>query len=474
MPDLALSTVDGSDSLDLTDPDSPVYCTAGAKGLDLPTPLVISDTSPFLDGDYIRDIRDASREVFLPLLLNATTQADLWTARARLFGILRPTTRTDGCILTASSPAGTRYLTVVYTGGAEGDLAKDQYGRTWQKMGVVLRAADPHWSSTLDQSVSWSGSDTATWFPIFPLTLAASQILSEETVAGATNLVTRPSAEVAPFFGSPGWASLAGADDPVMTLDNTRSRFGSSSVRYGWPTGSSGGGAGYVADNNLTIGVQYTASVYVWVPTGSPHVQLKAFFITNGDTSTLHDTWQRLTVTWTAAAANDYLILTSASTPTLGQSCWVDGWQIETGAAATAYVDGDQPGCYWTGTAHQSTSVREGTYAGTTIDVDGDARTWPVWTVAGPGTSLSLVHEQQGRRLDFMGDIPAGSILTIDTRPRRQAVYDDSGQNLMGRLAAGFSFFPLDPGINNISVAMTGTGTSSAVTVTYTPRWAAV
>jgi hypothetical protein len=477
MPDLTLTAADGSDTLDLTDPDAPVFLLAGAKGLDVPTSAIVSDVNPFLSGELIRDIRDTTREVFLPLLLSASTTAGLWQVRSRLFAILRPLVRTAGCTLTATDP-GTglgRYLTVVYSGGAEGDLGRDQYGQVWQKYGLVLRAPDPHWYDTTGQSLSWSGGAPSTWFPIFPLTLSPTQVLTETAVAGATNLVMRPSAEAAPVFGlGTGWGSFAGATDPTMVLDTTRARFGTSSVRFDWPTGASGGGAGYVADNNLTIGQQYTASVYVYVPTGSPPVQLKAFFLANGTTSSLFDTWQRLTVTWTASAVNDFAILVSTSAPTAGQFCWVDGFQIETGPAATSYVDGDQPGCHWTGTAHQSTSVRDATFAGTPVQVAGDTQTWPVWTIIGPATSVALVQESSGKRIALVGDINDGSTVTIDTRPRQQAVYDDSGQNLMGRLSPGFAFFPLAPGRNDISVAIGGSDSGTAVSLTYVPRWATV
>jgi hypothetical protein len=37
---------------------------------------------------------------------------------------------------------------------------------------------------------------------------------------------------------------------------------------------------------------------------------------------------------------------------------WIDGVQLEQGGYATTYIDGDQDGCYWTGSAHNSTSGR--------------------------------------------------------------------------------------------------------------------
>lgn len=472
MPDLTLSAIDGSDSLALTDPASPVFLAAGAKGLDVPTPAILSDVSPFLNGEIIRQVRDTGREVFLPVLLSGADQAELWAARSRLFTILRPADRTAGCRLTATDPGtgSDRYLDVVYVGGGEGDLAKDQYGRVWQKAGLVVRAADPFWSATLDQSVTWANSAASTWFPIFPLTLSPTQILSGETEAGTTNLIRNPSAELT--LGD--WGSLGGAGDPAVVQDTSRALYGSTSVRFDWPTTATPGNAG-VSAVGLTIGVTYTLTVWVWVPTSSPDVEIAVFFLATGTSSTVNDSWQRLEVTFVATGTSHYVfVVPTSSTTTAGQQVWVDGWQLEVGSSATAYCDGDQPGCIWNGVPHASTSTRDAAYAGTTLDVEGDTQTWPVWTVNGPGSALTLIHHGQDRRLDLVGDIPAGTAVTIDTRPRRQAVYDSAGNNLMGRLSPGFSFFPLDSGRNDVSIALSGSDTDSAVTVSYTPRWVAV
>lgn len=471
MPDLTLSTVDGSDSIALTDSASPIFLTAGAKGLDVPVPSIFSDISPFLPGELVRGVRDTSREVFLPVVVSGSTKAELWAAKARLFSMLHPVDRTAGCKLTVTDPAtgANRYLTVVYAGGAEGDLSADQYGQTWQKHGLVLRAADPYWASTDAQSVTWAGSSTATWFPLFPLTLAPTQLLSGSTVAGTTNLITNPSAEI----DLTGWGSTGGAGDPAIVQDTARALYGSVSVRYDWPTAGSGGGNAGVTAAGLTIGVTYTLTVWVWSPTGSPAVQIAVFFVASGTTSSVHDSWQRLTVTFVATATSHYVYVATTTATTAGQQVWVDGWQIEAAGSASAYCDGDQPGCHWNGVPHGSTSTRDATFDGAALDVAGDTSTWPVWTINGPGAALTLQHLGQGRRLDLIGDIPDGTAVTIDTRPRQQAVYDSAGNNLMGRLSPGFSFFALDPGQNTISVALTGSGTNSAVTVAYTPRWIA-
>jgi Phage tail protein len=472
MPDLVLSAADGSDSLALTDPNSVVYLPAGSQGLDLPPQIVIADANPFLPGSRPRAVRDDMREIMLPLLLSADTITTLWAARRRLFAILRPANPLTGCVLTATDPftGVDRSLTVLYAGGAEGDLSTDNYGRTWQKYALVLRAPDPYWYSTVDDATSWTGSAASNWFPIFPLTLTGSQILSGSTVAGTTNLFPNPSAEI----DLTGWGSTGGAGDPTPARDTTRAKYGSVSVRYDYPAAGSGGGNYGITVDGLTVGLTYTVSVWVWVPTGVPTQQIAVFFLTTGSSNVTNNAWERLTVTFAATGTSHYVYVATVASTTLGQQIWVDAWQAELGSSATAYCDGDQSGCSWAGVPHASISTREAAFDGVSVNVLGDASTWPRWTIVGPATSVLLVHFGQNRRLGLVGSVSDGSVVTIDTRPGQQSISDDAGNNLFGRLTIGFSLFALDPGRNDISVALTGTTANSAVSLTYTPRWSSL
>jgi hypothetical protein len=70
--------------------------------------------------------------------------------------------------------------------------------------------------------------------------------------------------------------------------------------------------------------------------------------------------WRRVSATATPAAGHDLKMLlidnrTSAWTPV-----YFDGIQLEAGSVATTYIDGDQPGCTWTGAPHRSISTRDG------------------------------------------------------------------------------------------------------------------
>jgi hypothetical protein len=112
---------------------------------------------------------------------------------------------------------------------------------------------------------------------------------------------------------------------------------------------------------------------------------------------------------------------------------------------------------------------------------DTDSPTSPVWTIKGPGSSLTLSNTYDAVQPD--GSVapvtvqsvltpPAGQLLvgdgqtlTIDTRPSRQSVIRSDGANLFGWLGSDPALWPLVDGINNVSVLLTNVGASSRVDV---------
>lgn len=88
----------------------------------------------------------------------------------------------------------------------------------------------------------------------------------------------------------------------------------------------------------LEIGTVYTASAYVWIPTGSPAARLGVAGIGTGSASSTLNGWERITVTWTATAVSHRLQLTPSTAPSAGGlRMWLDDVQVEVGAAATAF-----------------------------------------------------------------------------------------------------------------------------------------
>lgn len=107
-----------------------------------------------------------------------------------------------------------------------------------------------------------------------------------------------------------------------------------------------------------------------------------------------------------------------------------------------------------------------------TVTNAGDVDAWPVVTVVGPGTDLTVTNQTTGRSWSFTGTIAAGSTLIVDTRPGRKSVTLD-GFNAFGRLTDTSSLWPLVPGTNRISIGFASATAGSKVTFAWRNRWLA-
>lgn len=155
------------------------------------------------------------------------------------------------------------------------------------------------------------------------------------TVLGGINYLAQPGFEVP----DTGWYALqdGGPEPGEAAISSDRSKSGDYSFRIAW-TDSGTGGVVVCPLYGLTIGRPYTASVYVWVPTGDPAVRLDIDGTTVGTASSLTNQWQRISVTWTPTAASHFLrITTNTTSPVVGDRCYLDEAQVEEGAAATAW-----------------------------------------------------------------------------------------------------------------------------------------
>ena len=132
-------------------------------------------------------------------------------------------------------------------------------------------------------------------------------------------------------------------------------------------------------------------------------------------------------------------------------SVWSSTWQAAAPAAGS-WLLGPGGGGVARLSAGHTLSTASATNAG-------DVRVWPVWTVAGPCTWLSVgVGDLQVSGSVTLG---AGESLTIDTDPEDgQMAVHSSGADWTDRLDE-VGFAPLEPGLNQLAVTMTGTGTVS-------------
>jgi hypothetical protein len=107
-----------------------------------------------------------------------------------------------------------------------------------------------------------------------------------------------------------------------------------------------------------------------------------------------------------------------------------------------------------------------------TVDNDGDADAYPVWTITGPGTPL-LTNTTTG--LSFGLGVPLGptEVLTVDTRPTMQSAVDGLGANRWSALTAANprALWSLVPGGNDLNLQMTGSTSNTSIALSYVRRW---
>jgi hypothetical protein len=109
-----------------------------------------------------------------------------------------------------------------------------------------------------------------------------------------------------------------------------------------------------------------------------------------------------------------------------------------------------------------------------TIVNDGKASAWPIWTVHGPSTGLTIVNQSTGATIDMPAvALTASQVLTIDTRPLVKSVIRDDGTNLFDQLTNASDLFALRKGANDILVTAGGSNAASLVTLAYYRRFLA-
>jgi len=143
---------------------------------------------------------------------------------------------------------------------------------------------------------------------------------------------------------------------------------------------------------------------------------------------------------------------------------------------------------YWLDGAEQSVSVTQGTtltkwfpflplvlgasdaFASFVVTNGGDVPAWPVVTVTGPGTDVTVQNLTTGASWTVSGALAAGSKLIVDTRPSFKAVTVD-GTNAFGRLTPTSQLWALAPGANRVQVSIALTSAASLAAFTWRNAW---
>ncbi|MGW6597912.1 phage tail domain-containing protein [Streptomyces sp. NPDC055036] len=107
----------------------------------------------------------------------------------------------------------------------------------------------------------------------------------------------------------------------------------------------------------------------------------------------------------------------------------------------------------------------------------GDIEAWPVWALQGPikGFELTSPYSETVRASPPVSGadlVPAGRVLTIDTRPGKKTVKNDLGVNFWGTLDTSPEFWSVEPGITSATVSVVAGSINAAVTLTFYPRYA--
>ncbi len=196
------------------------------------------------------------------------------------------------------------------------------------------------------------------------------------------NLVTNPSIEDA----ATGYTAVGA----VIARDATQQRRGVYSLKV-TPTAGVNDGAYYAITLQATK--QYAFSVDGFWANGVPY-KIYIYDVTAGVTlgSALQfigaGKWERKMVVATTGANTSCRLYVTKDNSADTTIFYLDGWQCEQKGYATTYVDGDQGGCTWDGTAHASTSTRSSQWrlGGREMDFE---------TVA-PGVTVALPYSGIG------------------------------------------------------------------------------
>ena len=102
------------------------------------------------------------------------------------------------------------------------------------------------------------------------------------------------------------------------------------------------------------------------------------------------------------------------------------------------------------------------------IENSGDVEAYPVWTLRGPATQVTITNSSTGASFVYNAAIALGTTITIDTF--KGTVVNQAGTNLYANLGTSPKLFPIDAGTSSISIVATGADTNTLISLAYQPR----
>lgn len=114
----------------------------------------------------------------------------------------------------------------------------------------------------------------------------------------------------------------------------------------------------------------------------------------------------------------------------------------------------------------------------TIVENPGDVEAWPNWTITGPASLVTATNNTRGESFQLdpnaasiaHGNLAAGEQVMITTDPPT-VTYQD-GSDWIGALSwPGAVLWPLDPGANDVTFQLDGSGPGSAVDLSFYARY---
>lgn len=135
------------------------------------------------------------------------------------------------------------------------------------------------------------------------------------------------------------WAAFFG--NSTVTRDNTRAWDGSWSCKVAYLSDTNPFASAVIA-GDWVMGKTYTASVYVYVPSGQPAATLNSLDFSGSASSTTTNAWERLSLTFTIpdtwSRTDGLNFCVGWSGASAAQSIWFDGFMVNEGSTAATYT----------------------------------------------------------------------------------------------------------------------------------------
>lgn len=452
-------------------PGSP-YSVSGIDGLDdLPDIRSEDVERPGQHGDYTGPDYTGPRVVQLKLGIRADSPDELRALTLALRAATQP----------QRQPAALQFLdqdTLVWAKVRKRSLPYDAEN-LWRigDAALELYCADPYLYG-LEEKSAWTNAYSPSAGRSYPLTYAG--------VTAATNEVLNPSTEV----DTTNQLNYDPGATGVVTIARAASaaKVGTARTVVTVGTGTNiVSGAQYATGRSFTAGETITISGWVNLNVAPTLTQI---LLRNSGTGAVRlitvptppvGSWQKIAATTTLTTGESFNRVGAVITTASGSFTWsTDAFMAETGSVASPYVDGDQAGCVWNGTAHASTSTRTaagtnrtygdaGTSGRLTAVNDGASPAYPVLRLDGPVANPAIEQVNTGAILTLDATLQAGEYLLIDTRTRAVLLMGSTPRRTWVR--AGSQWPLLQPGSNEIAYrgsALPGNpGQSSLLTVTW-------